>query len=432
MKRDVFIKRMVAITGGSMLLGCDHKSVTDLLPSSVESFDLNTAKDWYTSFQVKDKAAQLAASNFIPRWPVGWQLTLNNGDQRVVIPVKYTSSSLPGFAVRSKGEDKNLALVTDVVNYGRINLMITKAKDGTVKAGILVALPTKEYIERKSLAIEGHDFSGELLFFNLGLNHLEYGHKLDNGSILSTYGLTNPNARSSMLQEVCTDHYYYVCSGGTCSDAQYSYTDCTYADIDDGSSGNSGGDAGGSTSPGGGGTPTIVSYSKYTADPINYINLYGYLGQSANDWEDYNRPCDNYTYKGETGLTSLDLFIKLLFEKTMDHFGITDIVAAASILSGANLIGTRAKFGGATPGTSFLSKYISPLIPGTSPVNLPTITGFPGVGQGLRIVKTRSVGRFITRGIPVIGYGLAIYDILSILKDTVDTYYEVAQTSGCL
>lgn len=44
--------------------------------------------------------------------------------------------------------------------------------------------------------------------------------------------------------------------------------------------------------------------------------------------------------------------------------------------------------------------------------------GFPGIGNGLKLGATKSIGRFAGRAIPVLGWGLAAYDAGMILYNT--------------
>ena len=62
-----------------------------------------------------------------------------------------------------------------------------------------------------------------------------------------------------------------------------------------------------------------------------------------------------YCYDGDCGLDKDHLIILIAVETAMDEFGITDIAAALAIVSGANIIPTRAKFRGARPNTSIAS-----------------------------------------------------------------------------
>ena len=55
-----------------------------------------------------------------------------------------------------------------------------------------------------------------------------------------------------------------------------------------------------------------------------------------------------------------------------NQFGITTLLGILAVLTGQPWIGTRGKLGGATPGTSIASKYLSKLFPQRLPVRLPS------------------------------------------------------------
>jgi hypothetical protein len=115
--------------------------------------------------------------------------------------------------------------------------------------------------------------------------------------------------------------------------------------------------------------------------------------------------------------------------KANDQLGISDVVAIGAC-SQSNLICATGKFAGPTPGTSLASKYLSNLISGTSPIRLPTITGYPGVSNGIKLSFTKSFGRFVGRTLPVIGWGIALYDLAMILEATYNTYTAIT-AGGC-
>lgn len=79
------------------------------------------------------------------------------------------------------------------------------------------------------------------------------------------------------------------------------------------------------------------------------------------------------------------------------------------------MLGTGGKFLGATPGTSLASKAAGNLLGDLKlPFRLPTLTGFPGVGNGLRVSFTEGAARFVGRAVPVVGYALLTYDAYEI------------------
>ncbi|HEU4962156.1 MAG TPA: RHS repeat-associated core domain-containing protein [Sphingomonas sp.] len=107
---------------------------------------------------------------------------------------------------------------------------------------------------------------------------------------------------------------------------------------------------------------------------------------------------------------------KKLLQCTADHYGLT-AVGSALAGAGANLLKTGGKFAGATPGTSVASKAAGSLLGDLKlPLRLPTLTGFPGIGNGLRVSFTESAARFAGRAVPVVGYALLAYDAYEIGK----------------
>ncbi|QHV98240.1 STM2901 family protein [Spirosoma endbachense] len=182
------------------------------------------------------------------------------------------------------------------------------------------------------------------------------------------------------------------------------------------------------TNPGGPTDPPIIPL---TISPYAFVDISERVEMSEEDWFDWDSlPC-RFNYNGMQDLTKSELFMEILTDKTMDQLGITEAVGAISLLTGARIISTRAKFQGATPGTSIASKYLSNLIPGTSPMRLPTLTGWPGVGAGLRLQMTRNVGRFIGRTIPLLGWGILAYDLYRILEKTSEEYQNVINSQPC-
>jgi RHS repeat-associated protein len=97
------------------------------------------------------------------------------------------------------------------------------------------------------------------------------------------------------------------------------------------------------------------------------------------------------------------------------QFGLDDFGAAAAVAAGANVIPTQGKLGAATKNTSVASIAASRVFGSTKlPIAVPTITGYPFVGQGMRIVATKSAARVAARAVPVIGTALLAVDVASI------------------
>lgn len=133
-----------------------------------------------------------------------------------------------------------------------------------------------------------------------------------------------------------------------------------------------------------------------------------------------------WEHKGKWYYSKINLYIAILGYEVAEQFGISDVIGLVAVLSGQAFIPTRAKFKGSTKGTSFASKYISK-IPGTSPVRLPMLTGYPKIvwGQGMRVALTKVIGKFLGRAIPFVGWGILAYDLRVILYDTQLVYNHI-------
>jgi len=140
---------------------------------------------------------------------------------------------------------------------------------------------------------------------------------------------------------------------------------------------------------------------------------------------DIERP-GSWEYEGKWYHSKFNLYIAILAYEIAEQFGISDVIGLIAVLSGQAFIPTRAKFKGSTKGTSFVSKYISK-IPGTSPVRLPMLTGYPKIigGQGMRVALTKVIGKFLGRAIPIVGWGILAYDLSVILYDTQLVYNHI-------
>ena len=126
-----------------------------------------------------------------------------------------------------------------------------------------------------------------------------------------------------------------------------------------------------------------------------------------------------WEYNGQLYHSKSDLYIGILVDKTAEQFGLKDIAALAGVLAGQPFLPKRFNTPGATKGTSIASKYLSK-IPGKLPIGLPQITGVPNAlgGQGMRIALTKSIGRFIGRAVPVVGWAVLAYDVGATLYKT--------------
>jgi RHS repeat-associated protein len=105
----------------------------------------------------------------------------------------------------------------------------------------------------------------------------------------------------------------------------------------------------------------------------------------------------------------------------LQQFGISDLVAVGAVAAGQPIPGTK-RF--VTPGSSrgtSLAGMAADKILGKSrlPTRLPTIVGGPGTGRALAIAGTKSAARFAGRAVPVLGWALLAYDVVSIAVCTV-------------
>lgn len=99
----------------------------------------------------------------------------------------------------------------------------------------------------------------------------------------------------------------------------------------------------------------------------------------------------------------------------LDQLGLGELGSAAAAASGANVLPTRGKFGGATPNTSVASRGSRAVFGNAQlPVQVPTVTGFPGIGSGVSIRASARIATVVGRSIPVVGWALLAYDGISI------------------
>lgn len=128
-------------------------------------------------------------------------------------------------------------------------------------------------------------------------------------------------------------------------------------------------------------------------DPIGFAggdaNVYAYVG---NDLVNFVDP---------TGLSAMGTYLLQCLGDTLGLHSLGSLLAPA----GFNIIPTRGKFKGATPGTSILSLGLRKLTRNARlPVRLPAPVGL------LRFQLTKSVGGFFGRWLPVVGWSILAYD----------------------
>jgi hypothetical protein len=131
-----------------------------------------------------------------------------------------------------------------------------------------------------------------------------------------------------------------------------------------------------------------------------------------------------YNYKDLENITREELFVWVLIDKILEQFTGVDIAAAAAVLAGQPFIPTRAKFAGATKGTSPLSIVSRQALNKEMPFRLPMITG-KSLGT-LRIAMTNRLGAWVGRTVPIVGWVVLAYDVEEIIRKTLMRYNEMA------
>lgn len=128
-----------------------------------------------------------------------------------------------------------------------------------------------------------------------------------------------------------------------------------------------------------------------------------------------------YCYDGDCGITANQLLWVIAAETAMEELGISDAASALAIVSGANIIPTRTKPGGAVKDTSIASIVFRRALrksrfPGG--YRAPTIVGW----NPPRLRRTPNVGAFIARAIPVVGWAYTAAELGIIGYKTVALY----------
>lgn len=134
-----------------------------------------------------------------------------------------------------------------------------------------------------------------------------------------------------------------------------------------------------------------------------------------------------YCYDGDCGLTADQLIWVIAAETTMEEFGIDDIASALAIVSGANVIPTRGKPGGAIPNTSIasvLSRRMLRKVKFPAGYRAPTLVG----AWPTRLRRTPYIASFIGRAIPVVGWAYTAAEFGLIGYKTVVTYNAIVRS----
>lgn len=127
-----------------------------------------------------------------------------------------------------------------------------------------------------------------------------------------------------------------------------------------------------------------------------------------------------YSYNTLTNLSREELFFWIAVDQTLEQLGGADIAAAAAVLSGQPFLPTRGKFAGATKGTSVASVVSRHLLKQQLPFALPTLTG--ASLSTLKITFTKSLGAFVGRLVPGVGWSILAYDVVQIIRKTLFQY----------
>lgn len=129
---------------------------------------------------------------------------------------------------------------------------------------------------------------------------------------------------------------------------------------------------------------------------------------------------NSYHYNHLANLTSQELFLWVAVDKTLEQVGGQDVAAVIAILAGQPIIPTRAKFGGATKGTSVASITARRLLNYNVKVRLPTLT--KESIKSLKFRFTTNLGAFVGRAVPGVGWIILAYDVVQITQKTLLTY----------
>ncbi|EOS95285.1 hypothetical protein LU631_03115 [Erwinia tracheiphila] len=134
---------------------------------------------------------------------------------------------------------------------------------------------------------------------------------------------------------------------------------------------------------------------------------------------------NTYFYKGVCNLSAGELFFWVFLDAVDEQLGVSDIVAAASIILGQPTRPTRGKFAGATKGTSIASEAARRYLNIELPFRLPTFTN-----ASLRTLRPKFVnnlGAFVGRAVPVVGWVIASSDVAAIAFHATVNYNRIAR-----
>ena len=128
-----------------------------------------------------------------------------------------------------------------------------------------------------------------------------------------------------------------------------------------------------------------------------------------------------YRYGDLQNLTKEELFACIFVETVCEQLGIDDAIAVFAIIYGRPDLTTRGKLGGAIKGTSRISRvaraFLDYRIAG---IRYPSIIG-TNIFE-LRIRWTSSLGAFVGRSVPIAGWTLTTYDLVTIGVKSITRY----------
>jgi hypothetical protein len=127
-----------------------------------------------------------------------------------------------------------------------------------------------------------------------------------------------------------------------------------------------------------------------------------------------------YHYNHLVNLSPQELFFWVVVDETLEQLGVQDLAAAFAVVAGQPIISTRAKFKGATKGTSVASIVCRRLLNYDMKHRLPIITGSSLVS--LKISLTKNLGAFVGRSVPIVGWVILAYDLIRIFQKAIFKY----------
>nr|WP_306278066.1 hypothetical protein [Pantoea sp. Fr+CA_20] len=150
------------------------------------------------------------------------------------------------------------------------------------------------------------------------------------------------------------------------------------------------------------------------------------MEQAVDTTEEIN---GTYFYAGRPNLTAGELFFMIFCEEVAAQLGVDDFGAIVAILSGRNVLTTRAKPRDAEKGTSYASRAARRVFRTARfpfGIQLPTVVGgYPP--WTARIRWTHKLSTFIGRAVPVVGWVILARDVADISFHTVNRYNTIAR-----